>query len=460
MLRFLTTLMVAFFMLGCGGGGSDSSPTTPAGTNYKSATIGHDGFDFSHDDNNASMDNQDGYTIVWTNYGMNYAQGEEWGSGVWFGVNSSDESNQNLYMYDAGDVSLDSIKSVDTTKWQKIGDTEKSLQVNHVYVIKAKDGYVKFKVLSIHHTTDMHKVSFDAQYQYSATTSFDGTAAIATPNDTTNNTPINPNQKVVTGENANIDDAKLVTDSVESIVATQVIDRLNSSANTQSKYRYASEYNQECAYGGTINMLLSIDDTAGSYGTSSTEVTYVNCHLLEGISMDGKMKHDVSISDLGLQSLVHSYLSDFSLTAEGDTLKIMKDSTIKYDFESGYNSVDVPDGDFLSTAIYNFTMVYNNNTTITRDLAIKNKYEDFMGGKLYTCFSKGALYSSVAPNANPFVIDESYDPTCEKAFIFDTQTFTMLSGSMRFYIGSKKFQTYIEAGEFKTCMVGVDCPNQ
>jgi len=457
MLRFLTSLTVAFFMLGCGGGGGDSSPTTPTGTNYKSATIGHGGFDFSHNDNNASWEKQDGYTIAWVNNGMTYVEGEEWGSSVWFGVNSLDESNQNLYMYDAGDVSLDSIKSVDATKWQKIGDAEKSLQVNHVYVIKAIDGYVKFKVISIHHSSDIHEVSFDAQYQYSATTAFDGSAT--TPSDTTNNTPTNPNQKVVTQENADINDAKLVTDSVESIVGTQVVDSLDDVANTQGKYRAIYEQNHACAYSGDINVVITTDDAAGVYGAMSTQLTYNSCYLLETLSVDGIAKQDLSVSDSGVQSLLHTYLSDFTLNADGDILKILQNSTIEFTFENGYDTVDLLDGDLVSTALYNFTMVYNNNTTVTKDLTIQNKYENFMGGKLSTCFSKGALYSSIAPNTNPFVIDESYDPTCDKAFIYDTQTQTMLSGSMRFYIGNKKFQTYIELGEFNTCEVGVDCPN-
>jgi len=169
MLRWVATLMVVFFIVGCGGG-SDS--TSSKGVTYKSATIGHNGYDFSKNDNNASWENQDGYTIAWTNNGMEYSEGESWGSAVWFGVNAQDDQNKHLFMYDTGEVSLDSIGSVDESKWQNIGDAEKSLQVNHVYVLKALDGYVKLKVISINSTTEMHKVSFDAQYQYSTTTTF------------------------------------------------------------------------------------------------------------------------------------------------------------------------------------------------------------------------------------------------------------------------------------------------
>jgi hypothetical protein len=162
------SLLVTLFVVGCGGG--DSSDT---GTAYKSATITHlTGFDFSKDDDNSTWDNQDGHAIEWTNESMTYPSGEAWGTAVWFNVNTTDATGTYLYMYDAGAVTLDSVTSVDETKWQNIGDPEKSLQVDHVYVFKARDGYVKFKVTSINHAAEVQLASFDAEYKYSASTTF------------------------------------------------------------------------------------------------------------------------------------------------------------------------------------------------------------------------------------------------------------------------------------------------
>jgi hypothetical protein len=262
----------------------------------------------------------------------------------------------------------------------------------------------------------------------------------------------------VTADNADINDAKLVQDTVESLVSTQVVDSLDTTANTQSKYRFTYEQDYPCAYSGTIHMTTNTDNMAGSYGSSSSELSYSNCYLSQGYSVDGSIKHDLSISTSGQQSLTHTYLSDFTINADGEVMQILQDSKIDFTLANGYDTVGVLDGDFQSTAIYNFTMKHNNNTTITKDLTITSKYDNFSTGKLYTCFNKGAIYSSLAPNSNPFVIDESYDPTCDKQFVYDVKSQTMQSGSIQFYIGSKKFQTYISFGEFETCEVGKDCP--
>ena len=165
MLRFFVSLLVTFFMVGCGGGDSDSSNTSgTTTTTYTTATITHGGFDFSA---NKTMEGADGSTIVWADNGV-YATGEAYDSGVWFRVDEKDSTKQKIYIYESSASSLDDVSLVDTTMWIAATDPYPSLKVGKIYVIKAMDGYVKFKVLSVNQTD----WEADIEYKYSASTTF------------------------------------------------------------------------------------------------------------------------------------------------------------------------------------------------------------------------------------------------------------------------------------------------
>jgi hypothetical protein len=163
MLRFFSSLVIAFFIVSCGG--DDSTSTV---SSYKSATITHGGFDFSADKSDPDYVDSDGETIGWAD-NMVYATGEGYETGVWYRSNERDSSNQKIYFYDTGATDLDSVTSVNTSLWMNATDTWPSLKVGHVYVTKTLDGYVKFKVLSTQITPEWQ---FEAQYKYSASTTF------------------------------------------------------------------------------------------------------------------------------------------------------------------------------------------------------------------------------------------------------------------------------------------------
>lgn len=162
---FITLLTV--FLVGCGSSSDDSSTS---GSSTNTITIGHmGGVDFSEDSTNADWEQQDGYTTTWSQNGY-YISGEEYGSGLWYSNNVYDTTSTYLYIQSFGNVSLDSITSVDTNAWHPYGTALQSLQLNHVYVVKTRDGYAKFKVTSLNPNGE--DWNFTAEYVYSKTTSF------------------------------------------------------------------------------------------------------------------------------------------------------------------------------------------------------------------------------------------------------------------------------------------------
>jgi len=157
------TILIMVFLVGCG-----SSDSTETGSSTKDITISHlEGVDFSQNSTNPEWEEQDGYAIFWSPSYV-YISGEESGSGVWYSNNVSDETFTYIYIQSLGNVSLDSVTSVDTTAWPSNTSAIKSLQVGDVYIVKARDGYAKFKVKSIN--TD--NLNFTAEYAYSSTTTF------------------------------------------------------------------------------------------------------------------------------------------------------------------------------------------------------------------------------------------------------------------------------------------------
>jgi len=131
--------------------------------------IGHfRGVDFSEDDNNATWDKQDGYTVTWSP--TTYIEGEEKDKAIWYSNNVLDTTNTYIYIQSLGKVSLDSVTSVDTTAWHLSTEPLQSLQKDFVYVVKTLDGYAKFKVISLDFVSE--EWNFKAEYQYSSTTNF------------------------------------------------------------------------------------------------------------------------------------------------------------------------------------------------------------------------------------------------------------------------------------------------
>lgn len=143
--------------------------TTIATSNNKTIRIGHSGgIDFSKDNNLSNGEEQDGYAVVWSP--SKYVTGEEYGKGIWYNTNVSDPSNTYRYIQALGEVDLDSVTSIDTTAWYPYNDALKSLQKNEVYVVKTRDGYAKFKVLSVDFISS--DWNFEAEYVFSPTNTF------------------------------------------------------------------------------------------------------------------------------------------------------------------------------------------------------------------------------------------------------------------------------------------------
>ena len=164
-IKVLLVSLLTMFLVSCGSssdGGSSSST-------YPQLTIGHAGVDFSKNQvENVDWEIQDGYATAWTP--TTYVEGEEWGSGIWYSNNVYDDTATYYYMQNLGDISLDSVTSVDTGAWPAYTEPMHSLEVGNVYVVKVQDGYVKFKVLSV--STPDAEWEFTVEYKYSSSTSF------------------------------------------------------------------------------------------------------------------------------------------------------------------------------------------------------------------------------------------------------------------------------------------------
>ncbi len=114
------------------------------------ASMGHGGFDFSTglggDVQGSGENTTDGYATLWAS--SNYPSGHSWGTGVWYNSNEY----QNISSIDKGVVALDSISRADfPSDWAKPTDhVDYPLQVDHVYLVKAADGFAAFKVKSLY----------------------------------------------------------------------------------------------------------------------------------------------------------------------------------------------------------------------------------------------------------------------------------------------------------------------
>jgi len=106
---------------------------------------------------------------------------------------------------------------------------------------------------------------------------------------------------------------------------------------------------------------------------------------------NGTIQHTVSIDDLGLSSIVQTYVTDFTINTVDDAVKILQDSSVELRITNGYDTVGLLDGDAQLLGIYNFNMMHGDMTTIVKDLTIKSRYEDIFGGRFYTCLNEGAI---------------------------------------------------------------------
>ena len=149
--------MFLLFLVSCGSSSESDSPSSV----YNQVNMTHTGVDFSENKGEyVDWEVQDGYIGVWS------ATNDTDNLTYWYVNNVGDDSATYYYLKLFGEVSLDSIKSVDTSAWPAFDTKHEALKINSVYLIKVKDGYVKFKVLSF---SDW-KVK--VEYKYTSTTSF------------------------------------------------------------------------------------------------------------------------------------------------------------------------------------------------------------------------------------------------------------------------------------------------
>jgi len=156
--QMVFVVFLTLFLVSCG---SDSASTSSTPVVYSQLSMSHTGVDFSEDKGEyVDWEFQDGYVGVWseTNDAENLT--------YWYINNVNDETATYYYVKNFGEVSLDTIKSVDTSAWPPFDTTHEALKLNSVYLIKVKDGYVKFKVLSF------NDWEVKVEYQYTSTTSF------------------------------------------------------------------------------------------------------------------------------------------------------------------------------------------------------------------------------------------------------------------------------------------------
>ncbi|MEX0680512.1 MAG: hypothetical protein WD097_03950 [Balneolales bacterium] len=160
--HFFLTAIVLFtgmILMGCN---NDNSSY-----NYPQAEITHSGFDFSAEKaDTTNWENNDGEIILWMPGGNEHPQYPNFEEHVWFRTNHNVEVNETK---DMGDVDLASIKSV-PDQWDQNPDIPPLLPGN-VIVARCKDGYVKFKVLSVN--PDGAGWPAEVEYYFSAATTFD-----------------------------------------------------------------------------------------------------------------------------------------------------------------------------------------------------------------------------------------------------------------------------------------------
>jgi len=142
--------------------------TTPSSSSTI-ATFGHNGFDFS-ENTEPTWENTDLYTVWWTNY--TYPSGYANYDGVW----ATNWDSSIIPVKDQGMVSLDSVTTIPTDWTSSSTMIDYPLQLNHVYISKTRDGYVKFKVLALPNLpldpNNIGNVEIQVEYVYTSGNSF------------------------------------------------------------------------------------------------------------------------------------------------------------------------------------------------------------------------------------------------------------------------------------------------
>ena len=123
-------------------------------------TITHDGIDWStlSTGSEVSYDQIDGETIAWCEPGQRITEI----TGIWYR-----SFNNQVYLYGSGDLSQ--VQAVEQNRWQS-DVCSTPLAVGDIWVAECRDGYVKFKVLSVGDPDGEWEA--EVEYQYSADGSF------------------------------------------------------------------------------------------------------------------------------------------------------------------------------------------------------------------------------------------------------------------------------------------------
>jgi hypothetical protein len=269
-------------------------------------------------------------------------------------------------------------------------------------------------------------------------TSTDTTTPTANDSDSTS-----PNQKVLTEENADINDAEVVEDGIESMLTSQTANSLSNTATTSAKYRQlqAITTSRDCAHGGS----MSFETSYSLDGSGSMSSTFTQCSVSDYLTMNGTFTSTTDASNLNAITTVQEYTSDFTITMPEGLLTIYEGSKFNNSVESGAGVY----GEAKVTTLFTSHTKFNNNETIFKDFTMESEAV-LTYNEVRICLKEGAIYSSMAPTANPFLIDTSFDPNCDYRFIVNVLTNEISSGEVRYYIGSHKFRTYAFGGELQT----------
>ena len=167
---FVIAIGVTFLFSSCKK--EDSNPTTAA-TGAKTMTMNHWGVDFSEGvtgsaANYLDQNKVDGDVINWCEYstgGTNY-----------YGLLLAFRPNSNK-MYKVTSSDLAGVTTIDTSKWNSNVDCGSvKLVPNDIWVIKAVDGYVAFKVLEAAQDSATIAANFEnevkVEYKFSSTLNF------------------------------------------------------------------------------------------------------------------------------------------------------------------------------------------------------------------------------------------------------------------------------------------------
>lgn len=160
--KFLLYLLTILFIAGFMACEKDDSG------NYITATIGHNGFDFSKGQSDTvNYDNNDGGTILWQPGGADNPEYPDTLDYIWWRNSNVDDDRVNKTK-DMGKVDLSSISSA-PAEWDQSPNIPPLLP-GHVVVAKCKDGYVIFKVVATNTSDQVWGVK--VEYSYSKTSTF------------------------------------------------------------------------------------------------------------------------------------------------------------------------------------------------------------------------------------------------------------------------------------------------